>query len=129
MKPEAQFEKELATIAPHFNCRYIKIPDTKMINKSNRKTHREDKRPFDGVLITRSGNACIECKINRINLEEHQALNEIMINKINDSFFRLVKRIRKKSVAYQVYKYETMVFETDKIELLFQFFTEQLEKI
>ena len=120
MKPEAQFEKDLSFVAPLLGCIYIKIPDTKMINKFNRHNNREEKRPFDAVLVTPNCNYCIECKINYNTLETHQSYNQTNINLINQTFFVFRKRINKK-VKYQIEHNSQMLFDTDKIEELIKF--------
>jgi len=123
MKPEAKFEHELTKIAPLFGCRYVKIPDSKSINRNNRYSHREEKRPFDAILITPNGNFCIECKINSGKLLTHQERNGQMINEINQSFYIIRKRIRTYETVYQVEQPEkNVIFETKKIEELFTFF-------
>lgn len=115
MKPEAQFEKDLAYYAPLSGCAYFKIPDPKCINAKTRRYHHEDKRPFDGVLVTPQGNYCVECKINSGKLLAHQDKNQRTINTINDSFIVLRKRIRKSSVMYQVYYYDSLEKEFETI--------------
>jgi len=95
---EAEFEKQLTRIAPLYGCRYFKIPDTKMINKNNRKSNREQKRPFDGILVTESGNYCIECKVDSNTLKPHQKVNLDDINKINGRGFVLRVRNGKQRV-------------------------------
>lgn len=115
MKPEAQFEKDLATYARMINCVYIKIPDTNMLNKTNRHRNREQKRPFDGILVTNHKNYCIECKIDSGHLLPHQESNQQGINKLNGTFYVLRKRRRKKSVAYQIEFNGELVEEFDNI--------------
>jgi len=125
MKPEAQFEHDLSNIAYYFGCYYVKIPDTRMINKQNRHRNREEKRPFDGILITPNRNFCIECKINSGKLLEHQKRNESIINEKNGSFYVLRKRIRKDSSRIQIEQPEkNVVFETENIEEIFTYFKE-----
>lgn len=100
--PEANFEKELKYVARSMGCMYIKIPDTRMINASNRYMHREEKRPFDSILVTPYGNVCVECKINSAKLSQHQRWYRDKIEKINRLHFVFRKRILKKSVYYQL---------------------------
>jgi len=102
MKPEAKLEKELSDIAGYFGCAYIKIPDTKMINAKNRHIHKEEKRPFDGILVTPNNNFCIECKINSGKLLPHQENNGRLIDNINQSFYIIRKRIRKYDEIYTI---------------------------
>lgn len=126
MKPEKQLEKQIEQIAGYFGCAYFKIPDSKSINRDNRHFHREEKRPFDGILVTPFGNYCIECKINSRKLLTHQSKNERIINEINQSFFVIRKRIRKYNCVYQIEQPErNVVFETGKIEDLFEWFKER----
>jgi hypothetical protein len=122
MKPEKQFEKDLATYAKMVNCLYVKIPDTNMVDASNRHRNREAKRPFDSILITHNQNYCIECKINSGKLLPHQEANQQAINKMNRSFYVLRKRIRKTSVAYQIEYDNKLVEEYDNIIDLIRYF-------
>jgi len=100
MKYEQAFEKELQRIAPLVKSRYYKIPDTKMLNRQNRGRNREEKRPFDAVLATPYGNACVECKYGYNTLKPHQARNKQDIDSLNGSFFVLTKRQRKRKAVY-----------------------------
>ena len=95
---EKEFEKQLTRIAPLFGCLYFKIPDTTMLNKNNRNINREQKRPFDGVLVTESGNYCIECKVDSNRLKPHQIVNLDDVNKINGKGYVLRVRNRKQRV-------------------------------
>ena len=92
---EKIFEKEVANAALLKKMRYYKIPDTHMVNKYNRNSHYEEKRPFDGVLVTRFGNALIECKYGNNKLLPHQEDNKQEIDKINQTFFVLTKKYTK----------------------------------
>lgn len=99
---EKQFEDEIKRLAPVLKSRYYKIPDTHMINKENRHKHKEDKRPFDGVLVTPYGNYCVECKVGNNKLTGHQEETMKRINEINESFVVLSRKITKKTVVYKV---------------------------
>ena len=126
MKPEAQFERDLAISALLTNCQYIKIPDTKMINAKNRHLNREQKRPFDGILITPKINVCIECKYNYNQLEGHQKDFGRQIEDINGQWcvFRKVKLTHK--TVYRVEKSDGKVlFETEKIEEMIKYVWEE----
>lgn len=123
MKPEKEFEKDLKKIAPLFGCLYLKIPDTKMLNANNRYRNREEKRPFDAVLVTPAGNFCIECKVNYNGLKPHQKTTQDKINSINNSFFVFRKIFRKKGIVYRIEQPEkNVIFEMGKIEDLIDFF-------
>jgi hypothetical protein len=76
-----------------------------MINKDNRSQNREQKRPFDGILVTPKGNICVECKINYNQLLTHQERFRNEIAQINGKFIVLRKKFYKNSVEYVV---ETM---------------------
>jgi hypothetical protein len=100
MKQEAEFERELQYVAQTLGCRYIKIPDTRMLNQYNRSQNREQKRPFDGILVTPKGNICVECKINYNQLLTHQERFRNEIAQINGKFIVLRKKFYKNSVEY-----------------------------
>ncbi len=100
MKKEAEFERELQYVAQSLGCRYIKIPDTRMLNKYNRSQNREQKRPFDGILVMPGGNICVECKINYNKLLPHQERHMQEISYLNGCFVVLRKKFYKKSVEY-----------------------------
>lgn len=100
--PEANFEQEIQILARKYKSMYIKIPDTKMLNKSNRQFNREHKRPFDGLLITPKGNYCVEFKIDNRKLSPHQADYKKLINMVNGSFFVFRMKRLKKKVIYSI---------------------------
>ena len=118
MKHESLFEKELSRIAPLFSCRYFKIPDPKNINRANRHSVKEDKRPFDAVLVTQKGCFCIECKYKNGSLLPHQKLNGQEIEKINGHFYVFRKIFyKKRGMIYRIENSEkTVLFESNKIE-------------
>jgi len=122
IKHEAIFEKELGQVAPIFGCAYFKIPDTKMINKFNRHRNREDKRPFDSILITPKGNYCIECKVNYNKLSEHQQKNQLTVNNINSSFYVLRKNVNTKQIIYSIIFNGKVVKKTASISVLVNYF-------
>lgn len=124
MKKEEIFEKDLAVTAMLFGCAYYKIPDTTMINKSNRYKHHEKKRPFDGILTTRDGNFIIECKYGYNKLEPHQEENLKQAYGINGNSYVLRKKQLKSEVVYTVEKFDgEVVYKTNLIEELVKFFT------
>lgn len=120
MKPESQFEVNLAVVAPLCGCKYIKIPDTRMINQNNRKTHREDKRPFDAIICTPGWNWCVECKINYTKLKPHQKEMQDRINQINKRFLVLRQIFTKVSYYYRI---ESMfgTYKTTELKDIFKF--------
>ena len=116
---EKEFEKAIEKFAPFLKMRYFKIPDTHMINKKNRDQNREEKRPFDGVLVTKNGNALIECKFQNNKLMPHQLANKEAIDKQNRTFFVLTEKINKtKGLHYVCQHLETKHEFKDLIEML-----------
>ena len=116
---EKAFEKAIEKFAPFLKMRYFKIPDTHMINKKNRDQNREEKRPFDGVLVTKNGNALIECKFQNNKLMPHQLANKEAIDKQNRTFFVLTEKINKtKGLHYVCQHLETKHEFKDLIEML-----------
>ena len=120
MKPEAQFEKNLEIVAPLYGCEYVKIPDTRMINKNNRKTHREQKRPFDGVICTPEWNWCVECKIKSAKLENHQKKWREKINNINGKFLVLRRYENTKGIYYKIESHFG-TWKTTELKDIFEF--------
>ncbi len=119
---ERAFEKNLKKVASLFGMLYYKIPDTKMLNAYNRNRNKEDKRPFDGILITPKQNYCIECKVNYGKLSDHQKINQFLINNKNGSFYVLRKKFLKNGVFYTIEQNYKIIFKTQEIEeLLFYF--------
>lgn len=106
IKKEKRLEKNLKNAAGIRGCRYIKIPDPRMITKRNRHRNREKKRPFDGMLYTPSKTWSVECKIDSNHLSQHQKNNMYLIDQVNDSFLILRKRFRKNTIAYQVERHK-----------------------
>ncbi len=119
---ESYFEKNIKKIAPLFGMLYYKIPDTKMLNAYNRNKNKEDKRPFDGILITSKQNYCIECKVNYGKLLDHQKINQLLINNKNGSFYVLRKKILKNGVFYTIEQNYKIIFKTTKIENMLKYF-------
>lgn len=98
MKPEAQFEKDLELLAPHFGCVYFKVPDIVPLKRYGKiVAHR---RPFDAVLVTPKRNYVIECKINTNKLSPHQEMNRERVDAINGTFVVLRKKFLKKGIIY-----------------------------
>lgn len=124
MKPEQIFERELKRIAPLYKCAYVKIPDTKMLNANNRNNNRENKRPFDGMLITPNFNYCIECKYQYNKLLPHQNIMKIMVDAINNSYYIFRKRKLKEGFVYTIEK-NGILLKTNKIEELIKYFLKE----
>ena len=96
MKKEAQFEKAFAKLAALKGEQYFKIPDPQMLTARNRYQNKEQKRPFDGVFVTKNGTWCLEFKVNYNQLSPHQKLNKMKVDSINGKF-AVVTEIEKKS--------------------------------
>jgi hypothetical protein len=129
MKHEEQFEKDLEVVAAVLGCRYYKIPDPKL-NAKTRNTHREEKRPFDGVLCTRDGNFIIECKYSNGKLLPHQERNLSESYAINGKSFVLRKKQLKAGVVYTVETHEKeVIYKTECLEDLVGFFIPDYEEI
>jgi len=125
---ESEFEGNFAFLATVFNMRYIKIPDVVPIKRAGFIPIAK-KRPFDGVLITSHGNYLIECKINYGQQKEHQKLWEEEINKINNTYYLIRKKVYAKTrkVEYVVEQNGDKIFKTENIERLFYFFQDPQE--
>lgn len=124
MKPEALFEKEIRKTAPLLGMSYEKIPDSKLINASNRNGagRRESRRPFDGVLIAPFGNLCIECKYQYNQLEDHQKETQFRINAINDTYYVLRKAKLKKGFEYSVIFNGKVLDRSDNVLTMLSYF-------
>jgi hypothetical protein len=118
-KPEADFEKELERIAPLFGCQYIKILDTKSINKNNRKKHREVKRICDAIIMTRTANWFCECKMESAPLKTHQEDLRIRCYQYNGYFVTLRKQKRKSGWMYRITT-KWGDWKSDRIEDIFK---------
>lgn len=125
MKKETVFENDLKYYASLFNCAYIKIPDFIPLKRYGQITaHR---RPFDGILITKTKNICIECKIDTNKLKFHQQQIQDYINKINQSYYILRKKFLKKGILYRIEQPEKIILmQSDKIEDIYKYFDEKL---
>ena len=116
LKPEAQFEKDLETVAHLYNCSYIKIPDVIPL-KGKITAH---KRPFDAVIATPTWNWCIECKINYAKLADHQKAWQKKINSINGRFIVLRKIYRTKDYYYRI-ESNFGTWKTNELKDIFEF--------
>lgn len=115
MKRETAFETELALACNTLGWTYIKIPDTKMINKQNRHLNREQKRPFDAIISTEAGLVAIECKIDYNKLKDHQFYYGQTIHEDSGMFFVLRKVDRQAYTAYIIEDYNgNKLYETDQ---------------
>ena len=119
MKPEPQFERDLAMVAPLSGCKYTKIKDTRSINASNRKTHKEVQRPCDAIISTPKINWLCECKVNYAKLKPHQAKLRDDIYAINGLFVVLRKVFLKDTIEYRI---ETKfgMWKTDDLKDIFE---------
>jgi len=113
---EADFEKNLALVAPLCNCYYIKIPDVIPL-KGKITAH---KRPFDGVITTPNWNWCVECKINYPKLKPHQKAWQDKINAINGKFIVLRKIFTKGSFYYRI-ESNFGTWQTTELKDIFEF--------
>lgn len=113
--PERAFEAELAHVAAVNKCAYYKIPDPIITKKKtqDRKNYifTEQKRPFDGILVTPQGNYCVECKYNYTQLSQHQKDNLYHINSINGTgiVLRKIEKIDKTGYRREYVKYRIEV--------------------
>lgn len=118
-------------------CAYFKIPDPIVTAQKikDRKNYMmvEEKRPFDGILVTPVGNFCIECKFNYHPLSTHQKDNLALIDSINDTGYVLRKIEKIAPNGYQIiyvkYRKEKggkVIYETDSpLDLIKSFMNEQ----
>ena len=129
-KPEAEFEAELTRISPLYNCLCIKIPD--MIFKKGVKII-EHRRPFDLLLITPSQNFCLELKYDYGQLIEHQKISQDKINKINNSYYVVKKKVsyckpfKPRKTWYVIMQNFQTLFKTQDIQCIFKFFANPKE--
>ena len=89
---EKDFQRELIRVAPLNKCEFIEIPDVIPIRRDGF-IPKAKKRPCDGILATPTGNYFIECKYGKNVLLPHQKVNMQKINKINNSYYVVRKRI------------------------------------
>jgi len=128
--PERDFEAELTRISPLYNCLCIKIPD--MIFKKGVKII-EHRRPFDLLLITPSQNFCLELKYDYGQLIEHQKISQDKINKINNSYYVVKKKVsyckpfKPRKTWYVIMQNFQTLSKTHKIEDIFTFFVNPRE--
>jgi len=138
---EKTFENELMHVAALCKCAYIKIPDPIVTAKKtqDRKNFMftEEKRPFDGILVTPSGNYCIECKYEYNPMIKHQKENLELVERINGMSYVLQKLEKFDSTGYRriSVKYRkkgtdgVVVFETDNpLELVKSFIVKDSEE-
>ena len=131
---EFLFEAEMTSIAPLFNCLYIKIPDAKKTRESikkgaNGRTYMDEyKRPFDAILVTPSCNICIEAKANYNKLEPHQRKYGEKISSANGLFSVLRVIVNEKTFKkrYNIESvYGDIILETERIEDIFKYFVQK----
>jgi len=95
MKPEAQFQKDLAIAAAVCGCLLIDIPDP-VPSAKLRFNNREKKRPFDCVLVTPDKVYCLELKYQYGKQMPHQKRTEQLINSVNPLAYYVVTKRRLK---------------------------------
>ncbi|MDY0218966.1 MAG: hypothetical protein RBR14_06440 [Candidatus Cloacimonas acidaminovorans] len=127
MKPERVFEKEFAWCCKIKKCLYIKIPDPIMTEKRvqmmrDRGVSDELKRPFDGILVKKTGNYCLEFKFGYGKLSEHQKYYQETINGINQSFYIVRKTVTKvrneiaKKIIYKLTLPDGQILQSNNLE-------------
>lgn len=116
MKNEERFKGMLAIALKKHRATWVNIPDTKMINARNRHLNREDKRPFDGVIIAPMFVLCVELKFGYNQLEDHQKATGRAIEDTNNMYvvLRMVERPKHLSFRAENTDKETL-FESDEL--------------
>jgi len=123
-KPETIFRDVLREIAPLYNCLLIAIPDFIHAKGNKIVAH---KRPCDDILATSHGNYMIEAKYGNNPLLPHQKATQSKVNAINGSYYVIRKKILKKGIVYSVEQNGNILFKTQKIEGLFEYFKDPTE--
>jgi len=126
---EKYFEKEFGYYCPMYGCLYVKIPDAIMTGDridliKMRGRSDEQKKPFDGILITPQGNLCLEFKYAYGKLRPHQKDWMEEINRINGSFFVLLKRELKTGSTYYIFKGGHLVHKNTSVKPVVHFLKE-----
>ena len=103
MKPEAQFQKDLAIAAAVCGCLLIDIPDP-VPSAKLRFNNREKKRPFDCVLVTPDKVYCLELKCQYGKQMPHQKLTEQLIGSVNPCAYYVVTKRRLKEGLFFIIK-------------------------
>jgi hypothetical protein len=116
MKHEERFKAMLSVSLRKYRAFWVNIPDTKMITKENRSYHREDKRPFDGVIIAPNFVLCVELKYMYNGLKEHQLQMGRDIEDTNNMYVVLRMVENKQWTAYRAETTDKQIlFESDDI--------------
>lgn len=122
---EATFERQLISLAPLAKCYVCDIPD-EIITKERRETKIiARRRPFDIVLFTNSKAVVLELKVGSNRQSYHQKITEERINEINKSYFVVRRRNVKTGEVYTIEQNQNVLFKTDDILRLFEFFKEK----
>jgi len=133
---ETQFAKELEREAPIHGCKLIDIPDVvvtaeKLDQFEETGKFNERRRPFDKLLVSLSGNYCIELKYENRPLKSHQRKTQIKINKINRSYFVVRKKVKIDKVSRkviprysieQIINGQKIIYRFDYMKEIFGFF-------
>jgi hypothetical protein len=126
---EKYFEKEFSYYCPGIGCLYVKIPDAIMTGDrlammQLRGRSDEQKKPFDGIMVTPHGNLCLEFKYAYGKLRPHQMAWMEEINRINGSFFVLLKRELNTGSTYYIFKGGQLVHKNCSVKPVVQFLLE-----
>ncbi len=122
------FEEAMTSSVCLIGCYYMKLKDPVMIagRTSYLTKFPEVQRPFDGILVTPSGNLMLELKYNRNKPSPHQVNEAYKINKINTSHYFVRKSdyyIEDKGKIVSVYTVEclnnkSVIWEMKKNKML-----------
>jgi len=133
---ETQFAKKLEKEASRYGCKLIDIPDVyvtaeKLEQFKKTGKFNERRRPFDKLLVSPSGNYCIEIKYNNSPLRPHQRETQIKINEINRSYFVVRKKVKINKISKkviprysieQIINGQKIIYRYDYIKEIFDFF-------
>ncbi len=126
-KKHNRFFNDLSKAASLLKCRLIGIPDERVTPESLKRWKdpykRPKRRPFDCLLVTPSGNYCLELKVNNDSQSFHQKTTEHNINRINKSYYVVRKREGFPS-TYSLHQPGKWLPKTTKIEEIIQYFKE-----
>lgn len=121
---EREFEQEFGRICPLWGMRYFKIPDFIPIKENKIIAH---KRFCDGILVTPNLNYLLEFKMNYNALLPHQLITQSKVLAINSTYYSLRKKVLKKGVFYTVEQNSNVLYKTNDIMKLFEFFHDPKE--
>ena len=120
LKPEAQFSSDFGIACSKLKCSWTVIPDTKMINKSNRHHHKELKRPCDGVFNSETATRMLELKANTGRPLPHQIMNCVYEDQIRNNSYLFIKKLDRKPpvfTEYRVFKYRGLTNRPEMVIL------------